>query len=626
MLAGLRNAAKSKFAVPVIAVLALSFAVWGVSDAFRGGARDAVATVGPETVSISDYQRTFNQQVQMISQQSGETFTSQDAREAGLDQQVLQQMITGAALDAKAADLELGVSDELLSEEIRTIPAFQDQIRGRFSRDAYLSAIAQLNMTPQQFERAIADDIMRQQMLDAVTGGAAAPEIMAENRVNYAAETRTADVLVLPPSLAGDIGEPSDEELQEIIDNNQQAFTQPERRAITVVWMDPARMQQSMQIDEQELQDLYEFRKESLSQPGSRSFVQIPAPDQEAAEAAAERLAAGEAPEAVAAAFDAEVMTRQVASQSEIIEPAVGEAVFAMTAEETPRAVEGRFGWTVVDVTSIEEAVTPSLAEVEPQLRAELAGDRAQEMVYDALGRFEDARGAGAAVEAAAEEAGLVAMSYLPVDRRGYTENGLVFDALASAPALMERAFALQSGEVSDLVDLDDRGFAVLRVDRIVEERLETLENIRPAVESVWRSREIEERLSERAEAAARRARNGEPLSQIANGIEGAEVERVILQRGQTAGAAGARLTGALFEAREGEVVSAAAQSGGQAIGVLRDISIGQPARPVQTGQIASELGDDMLVQFQTALRDEYEVRTYPEQVGLALGDAPALQ
>ncbi len=626
MLAGLRNAAKSKFAVPVIAVLALSFAVWGVSDAFRGGSRGAVATIGPETVSISGYQRTFNQQVQTISQQSGETFTSQDAREAGLDQQVLQQMITGAALDAKAADLELGVSDDLLSEEILSVPAFQDQIRGQFSRDAYLSAIAQLNMSPQQFERAIAGDIIRQQMLDAVTGGESAPEILTENRVNYAAETRTADVLVLPSSLAGNIEEPGDEELQQIIDENQTAFIQPERRAVTVVWMDPARMQQSMQIDEQELQELYEFRKDSLSTPGSRTFIQIAAPDEEAAQDAAERLAAGETPEAVAGSYEAEITTQQVSSQEEIIEPAVGEAVFAMTPEAAPRAVEGRFGWTVVDVTAAEEADTPDLAEVEQQLRTELAGDRAQEMVYDALGRFEDARGAGAAMGAAASEAGLVAMSYLPVDQRGYTEDGLAFNELASASALMEAAFSLQTGAISDLIDLDDRGFAVLRVDRIVDERLETLDNIRPAVESVWRSREIEERLSERAENAAERARNGEPLSQIANGIEDAEVERVILQRGQTAGAAGPRLTAALFDAREGEVVTAGSQNGGQAISVLRDVTLGQPAQPVQTGQISSEVGDDLLVQFQTALRSEYEVRTYPDQLGLALGDAPPVQ
>lgn len=626
MLAGLRNAAKSKFAVPIIALLALSFAVWGVSDAFRGGSRDAVASVGPETVSITDYQRRFNQQIRMISQQTGETFTSQDAREAGLDQQVLQQMITGAALDAKAADLELGVSDSFLSEEIRSIPAFQDQIRGRFSRDAYLNSIAQLGMSPQEFERSIADDIMRQQMLEAVSGGETAPALMAENRRNYAAETRTADVLVLPRSLAGDIGEPSDDALQQIVDENEAAFTQPERRAVTVVWMDPTRMQQAMQIDQTELQELYEFRKDSLSKPGSRSFLQITAQDADAAQVIAERLTAGETPEAVAESYGAEVVTREVSTEAEVVEPAVGEAVFGMTPQDAPRAVEGRFGWTVIDVTAAEDAVTPSLAEVEQELRTELAGDRAQEMVYDALGLFEDARGAGASMEAAAREAGLVAMSYLPVDRRGYTENGLTFDELASASALMERAFSLQTGAVSDLIDLDDRGFAVVRVDRVVEERLESLDAVREAVESVWRSREIEERLSERAAAAAERARNGEPLSQIANGLEGAEVERVILRRGQTAGAAGPRLTASLFEAREGEVVTAASQNGGQAVAALREISIGQPAQPVQTDQLASEIGNDLSVQFQTALRSEYDVRTYPDQLGIALGDAPVSQ
>lgn len=626
MLAGLRNAAKSKFAVPVIVVLALSFAVWGVNDAFQGGARDAVATVGPEKVTLTEFSRRFNQQVSLINQQQGQTFTSQDAREAGLDQQVLNQMIAGAAMDAKADDLGLGVSDQLLSEEIRSIPAFQDQIRGQFSRDAYISAIAQLEMGPEEFERAIAGDIVRQQLLDAVSAGDSAPEILARNRAAYAAETRTADVLVLPPALVGDIEEPGDAELQQILDDNQEAFTQPERRALTVVWMDPARMQQAMQIDEQELADLYEFRKESLSTPGWRSFVQISVADEAAANEAAERLAGGEPAEAVAQAYDSEAIVQEQAPRDQLVEPALAEAVFSMSAEDAPKAVEGRFGWTVVDVTAVQEAQMPSLEEVEQELRTELAADRAQEMVYEALNQFEDARGAGASLEAAAREAGLVAQSYLPIDQRGYTEEGLAFNELAAAQPLMEAVFNLASGGISDLVDLDERGFAVARVDRIVDERRETLDSVRDTVEAVWRSRELGDRLSERAEAIAERARAGESLSSIAAGIEGVTVERLILKRGQTAGGAGPRMTAALFDAEQGAVVTANAGQSGQAVGVLRDITIDQAAADQGADQIASELGDDLLYQFQTALNDEYEVRTYPDQVGLALGDAPAPQ
>ena len=622
MLAGLRNAAKSKWAAPIIVVLALSFAIWGVNDMFRGGPRDAVAVVGPEKVTAQEFSDEFNRRVQTIARQNEGRFTAQDARDAGLDRQILSEMITMASLDAQAGNFGLGASDRALFEEIQSIEAFRDPVRNEFNRDQYRSQLAQLQMSERQFENAVRGDIIRQQLIRAVTAGESAPASFAERRQAFAGESRRADVLVLAPSLAEEIGDPTDAQLQDIIDSNQSAFTQPERRAVTVAWLSPSDFEQTVDVTEEQIEELYEFRKDSFAEAATRSYVQIQLPGEEEASAVAARINDGETAEAVADSVEADLVQAEAASADDIVDSEIADALFAMSAEDPARVVEGRFGWSVVDVTAAVDAETPAIEDVRDELRSELAADTAIENMYDAISAFEDARGAGAPIEDAATEAEIVAMSYLPVTRQGRGAEGETFAKLMAAPQVLELAFQMQEGETSALEDLGDQGFAVVRVDRVNAEELVSLAEARPAAEQVWRSQQLQENMEAVASEAAERAENGEAFSDIAADIgAGASVESVTVTRGQTAGAAGPRLVGALFEAAPGEVVTAPSAQGGQAVAALREISVDPGAESPSREEMANEVTQDLLTQFQLALQQQYEVKTYPDQIAFALGD-----
>jgi len=85
MLNQLRSAAKTWIAGVFIALLVMSFAVWGVSDIFTGGARDAVVVVGKERISVARVSAEFNREVQRLAGQSGSEFTPEMARSFGVE-------------------------------------------------------------------------------------------------------------------------------------------------------------------------------------------------------------------------------------------------------------------------------------------------------------------------------------------------------------------------------------------------------------------------------------------------------------------------------------------------------------------------------------------------------------
>ena len=62
----LRRAAKGWIAKVLIALLALSFVVWGIADVFTGFRASALATVGGQEISAQSYTQAFNRGVKLI--------------------------------------------------------------------------------------------------------------------------------------------------------------------------------------------------------------------------------------------------------------------------------------------------------------------------------------------------------------------------------------------------------------------------------------------------------------------------------------------------------------------------------------------------------------------------------
>ena len=118
MLTLLRSAAGTWVAKILLGLLIASFAVWGITGASFNFATGNLASVGSVTISSTDFQRQYVSEISRLSQQFGRRLTSQQARQFGIDQQVLGQLINQAALDDRANEFSVGISDDRLAEEI----------------------------------------------------------------------------------------------------------------------------------------------------------------------------------------------------------------------------------------------------------------------------------------------------------------------------------------------------------------------------------------------------------------------------------------------------------------------------------------------------------------------------
>src|SRR3954452_4854381 len=129
MMKGLRTAGQTWLGKTIVAVLfgflIVSFAIWGINDIFRGAQRTVVATVGEVEIPGESFRNAYQSELQQLIRRTRQSITPQQARALGLDQQVLNRMITEATLDQRTRALGLVVPDQLAARTITEKPSFK---------------------------------------------------------------------------------------------------------------------------------------------------------------------------------------------------------------------------------------------------------------------------------------------------------------------------------------------------------------------------------------------------------------------------------------------------------------------------------------------------------------------
>src|SRR5262245_51801738 len=237
MMEALRSSAGSWIAKIFIALLALSFGIWGIADVFRGRTTDVLASVGGKKITGEEYRRAFDRQVRVFSQQQGVQITPDQARAVGLDRQVLAQLLQEASLDAQAANLRLAISDAMIAERIASNKAFQG-VDGQFDPNRFRQILASNGLSEGEVVHLEKESLLSGGIVDALTSGTEIPKTMAQIAWRHRYEQRdvryfiiAGDKIVIPP--------PSDSDLKSFYDSHPQAFSVPERRTVATLAVTP---------------------------------------------------------------------------------------------------------------------------------------------------------------------------------------------------------------------------------------------------------------------------------------------------------------------------------------------------------------------------------------------------
>ena len=449
----------------------LFFGMVGFGATGLSGTVRTLGSVGDKNIALNDYARELNQQMRAYEAQIGAPLSFAEAQSIGLDQAVLAQMVARRALDNEAAQLGLSVGDERVREQILRISAFQG-LSGQFDRLSYKSALERQGQSEAEFETALREEIARTLLQAAVVGGVPASPTYSTVLATYLGERRSVTRLVVDATYLNElVAEPTEADLIAYHAAHKAEFTRPETKEITYAWLTPDMLQDTVEIDETALRDLYQQRIGEYVQPERRLVERLAFGDQAAADAARAAIDSG------AKDFDTLVADRGLdlsdVDMGDVSEDQLG-AAGASAFDANPGDVVGpfasSFGPALFRVNAILAAQEVSFDEARDDLRDELANSRARRMIDDQVSRVTDLLAGGATPEDLVNE---LAMALGTISYNIASEDGIAaYDSFRSA------ANAAKPGDYPELETLEDGGVFVLRVDSLREAEVLPLEEV----------------------------------------------------------------------------------------------------------------------------------------------------
>ncbi|HEY7669247.1 MAG TPA: SurA N-terminal domain-containing protein [Hyphomicrobium sp.] len=517
MLDALRRGSTGWVAKILFAILVASFAIWGVADVFTGFGRGSLAKVGSQDIRVEDFQRQLQNEIQMISRQSGQRISMEQARAAGLDNRVLAQLMAWAAVEQHAANLDLALSDETLIAELKKDEAFKGP-DGKFSRLAFENLLGQMGLSEQGFLKLRRRDELREQLTTALINGIAVPDAMVDLTNAWREEKRVAQYFTIDAEKAVTVPEPDEAKLKETYESNKSEFASPEFRKLAVLSLSVDALKPKMGVTDAEITAEYEATKKDYDTPERRRVQQIAFKDKQAAEAAKAALKGGKTFGEIAkeaGAKDADIDLGLV-SKEQLIDPKIAEAAFALQKDTISDVVEGRFATVLLRVTDIKPAVTRTLADVKDQVRDKLAGKKAQEQLQGLLDQVEDHRAAGKPLKEIAEEMKVDYVEIPATDRFNKTPDGKPAIMLPDAMSLISSAFESQVGLENEAIELRDGGYAWVDVLEVTEKKEKPFDEVKDEVKKLAIANERARLVSELAAKLVERADKGESMEALA--------------------------------------------------------------------------------------------------------------
>ena len=489
----------------LMGLLIIGLGGFGVTN--LGGAVRSVGHVGTAEIDVNTYARALRDEMNALSAQRGAPVSFAQAREAGLDQRVLAQLVARAALEHEAGALGISVGDETLRTEILAIPGFR-AADGSFDRQAYRFALQQSGLNETQFEQSIRAETSATLVQAAALAGLRPPATYTDAMIDWLGERRSLAFATLDRgNLETGLPEPSEDDLRAYHQSHLPDFTTPEARRLTYVHVTPEMILDTVEVDEATLRAAYAERASEYNLPERRLVERLVFADEAAATRAMERLAQGIRLEMLVSERGLEMADIDMGDVTAADLGPAADTVFAAPVGEVVGPVETNLGPALFRVNAVLSAQETPFEEARAELRDTLALDRARRVI-DTLGQSaDDLLAGGATLEDVARETEL---ELGQIDWHPEMSEGI-----AGYPSFRRAAGEVRESSYPKVEPLEDGGIFALRLDGIIEPRILPLDDVRDAVRTGWRADATVAALRAQAEPLAEGLGRGESFADL---------------------------------------------------------------------------------------------------------------
>ncbi len=515
LLSLMRKHAKSYLIKVLIAIIAVVFIFYfGYSFRSREGVK--VASVNGEPITSTEYQKAYKDLLESLRRQYRDMWSENLIEAFDLKRQALQQLIDQRLITQEARRLGLDVTEDEIRSEIMSYPAFQFQ--GRFHEGRYRAVLDQNRMTPEDFERTVAQALLKDKADQFLTAFQPVTDHEVREYYRYLnLQTKVQYVAFDPADFREGIRlEPA--EVEEYFENRKEEYRIPDKISVKYIKIEPSTFFDQIKISEEQLKAYYqeniERYKEKKRVKAKHILFRLDQKATEEEEAKVKQKALevlnkakkGEDFSELAKTYSEGPSKDQGGdvgyfSRGEMVE-GFEEAAFKLEEGEISDLVRTGFGYHIIKVEDIQEARTRPFEEVRGEIAEHLTSVRASDIAHEEALSLMDQMPYEVDLKEHAGSHGLL------VHDTGLFSRGEEIPGLGESDKLEEVLFNLERGAVSDVIEFND-SFFIFQVDETRPSHLPQLAGVREEVREDLLSERAREKARAKAQEVLERLRQG---------------------------------------------------------------------------------------------------------------------
>jgi len=489
-----------KIALGGIIIVFIFFFGWGGPG---GRQADYVAKVNDTVITDKQFYDVYESELEKMRLRFKGAIPAELVEKLNLKKSIVQDMVSRIVLVQEAQRLGLIVTDEDLIRDIRTNPMFQRD--GAFDEGLYRNYLTTIKMTVAGFEEQRKQDLLAQQVVKLLTDGVKTDPEEINRLWHFQNDKLVLSMLVIKPEESKET--PDAKALEPYFKKNQAQYEVPaslDLQYVVFSWRD---IQKGLSVPEQDVLAYYQSHPKEFLVPEKihARHILLKVPEgaskeeleeiRKKAEAIRARIESGEEFEKVAEQESQDVATAKNGGDLGFfsrgtMDPELEAVAWKLAPGKISDVIATKQGFQLIRVDAKTPEVEIPFESAKSRIEAKLLEEKARKRInedaenfYEQVYRNEDLAGP-------AKKFGFEVQSAERVTR------GAAFPDLMEDPKIMDEAFQLRTGEVSNMLRSGDK-FVILKVLAKNKERIPSFEDVQSRVEKDF--------LKEQALAAARK-------------------------------------------------------------------------------------------------------------------------
>ena len=485
MLDLLRRNASGPFGLTLIILLVLAFSVWGIGDIFRNYDVGTLARIGDREVDSQEFLFRYNREINRISNELERFVSNEEARDSGIDIQILTNLLVEKTLNSSADKMKLRPSDNSLTERLKNTNSFRNAFN-QFDKNVFNQVLRQNGITEDLFFSMERDSIAQAQIYRALFENLNISKEFSNLIHRFQNEDRSVEYLVLNTNIENvDSYEINNQELLNYYNNNKDNYKSESKRDFTLLTLLKAEISSLIEVQEDIIKEIYENNVSDYETPEKRTYYVIPFNSSEEVNLALSNFKENTDINniIVSRGLSLEDVLQSSLSLEEGLNDAISNKAFEVDKNILAGPVQGPFGPTLIYVTKIESSLKKTFLEVKEKIEQDYKSEETQDKIYEIYNIIEDQRAAGLTFEEIALENNLKLSQYSSVNNNGSNFSNSNID-LTLRNSIIETIFDSDIGLEMDPLEDQNGNVVFIRVDNIDEERLLNFDNVQKEVRS----------------------------------------------------------------------------------------------------------------------------------------------